>query len=90
MDGMEQLVRAAKASRLAANTWELGKAQEAAALLAKLIEPSQCEGAAAPKHSSERRLLLEAAVLLDAPSQGAHVPAVRTPRPRNLAQRRPP
>ena len=41
------------------------RAQEAAALLAKLIEPSQCEGAAAPKHGSERRPLLEAAALLN-------------------------
>ena len=62
---ISECVRAAKASRLAANTWDLGKAQEAAALLAKLIEPSQCEGAAAPKHGSERRPLLEAAALLN-------------------------
>ena len=59
----KMVVALAESARIAPNTWQLGLAQEAAALLARLIEPSQRPGSGAPDRK-QRRLLLRAAALL--------------------------
>ena len=59
----ERVVALAESARITPNAWQLGRAQEAAALLARLVEPSQRLGSAAPDRK-QRRLLLHAAALL--------------------------
>ena len=87
----ERCVALAGQARRHDGSWDLGKAQEAAALLARLVEPSQRTGSDAPR-GKQRKRLLRAAVAARVRRAHDGLPFMRGVRrgPRWLGGRGPP